>query len=128
MGVKEIGFAPLALTAEGRDSPLAALGDVPVLHWHGDQFGIPPGAQCTAGTATCPHQGFALGPRCSACNATWRPTRAPSSAGWSAMPASWPRRASIRAPCAPRPGAAGAPAAAAGAVFTRWLDGLEPRP
>ena len=54
------------LTDAGRDSPLAALdalGEVPVLHWHGDQFGIPPGAQCLAGTATCPHQGFALGPQ-----------------------------------------------------------------
>ena len=38
------GFAPLTLTDEGRDSPLAELDGVPVLHWHGDQFAIPDGA------------------------------------------------------------------------------------
>lgn len=61
MGVSEIGFSPLTLSGPGRQSPLAALGDTPVLHWHGDQFDIPADAQCLAGTAICPHQAFALG-------------------------------------------------------------------
>ncbi|MCC2957570.1 glutamine amidotransferase [Massilia sp. IC2-477] len=61
MGVKEIGFAPLALMPESENSPLALLGDCPVLHWHGDQFDIPPGAVRLAATATCPNQAFALG-------------------------------------------------------------------
>ncbi|AVR87239.1 glutamine amidotransferase [Thauera aromatica] len=61
MGVKEIGFSPLTLTQEGEASPLAALGDVPVLHWHGDQFDIPPGAVRLAGTEVCANQAFALG-------------------------------------------------------------------
>src|SRR5580698_5713251 len=35
--VKEIGWAPLTLTAAGQASVLAPLGDTnPVLHWHGD--------------------------------------------------------------------------------------------
>jgi GMP synthase (glutamine-hydrolysing) len=61
MGVKEIGFAPLRLTAEGEASPLAALDGVPVLHWHGDRFGIPAGAVRLAGTDTCANQAFAIG-------------------------------------------------------------------
>jgi GMP synthase (glutamine-hydrolysing) len=61
MGVKEIGFSPLTLTEEGKASPLAALGTVPVLHWHGDQFGIPPGATRLAYTDVCANQAFAMG-------------------------------------------------------------------
>lgn len=62
MGIKEIGFAPLTLTQEGRASPLAALGNMPVLHWHGDRFDIPSGAVRLAGTPVCANQAFALGP------------------------------------------------------------------
>ncbi len=129
MGVKEIGFAPLALTAAGHDSPLAALGDVPVLHWHGDQFGIPPGAQCLAGTATCPHQGFALGPQVLGLQChleadpraieRWLVGHACELAQAGVDPRAL--RAEARALQARLP-------AAAGAVFTRWLDGLESRP
>ncbi len=63
MGPKEIGFGPLALTAQGQASPLALLGATPVLHWHGDRFDIPPGAQRLASTAICENQAFALGRR-----------------------------------------------------------------
>lgn len=61
MGAKEIGFAPLTLTAEGHMSPLAAVGDTPVLHWHGDQFDIPAEAVRLASTATGENQAFAIG-------------------------------------------------------------------
>jgi GMP synthase (glutamine-hydrolysing) len=61
LGVKEIGFGRLALTPEGERSPLAALGDIPVMHWHGDQFDIPPGAVRLAGTAIGVNQAFARG-------------------------------------------------------------------
>ena len=61
LGVKEIGFGTIDLTAEGRSSALAALADVPVLHWHGDQFDIPPGAVRLAGTAVGRNQAFSLG-------------------------------------------------------------------
>ncbi|ASL72304.1 glutamine amidotransferase [Ralstonia pseudosolanacearum] len=60
--VKEIGFAPLTLTAEGAASPLAPLADgTPVLHWHGDRFELPPGATRLASTSVCAEQAFALG-------------------------------------------------------------------
>ncbi len=61
LGAKEIGFGRLALTPEGERSPLAALGDSPVLHWHGDQFDIPPGAVRLASTAMGLNQAFARG-------------------------------------------------------------------
>lgn len=62
MGVKEIGFAPITLTAEGAGSPLAPLADgTPVLHWHGDRYDLPPGAQRLAFTAVCAEQAFAIG-------------------------------------------------------------------
>ena len=59
---KEIGFAPLTLTEAGAAGPLAHLTDTPVLHWHGDRFEMPAGAERLAETAACDHQAFALGP------------------------------------------------------------------
>ena len=60
MGRQEIGYAPIALTAAGARSPLAAIGAQPVMHWHGDQFDLPAGVESLAATATCPHQAFCL--------------------------------------------------------------------
>ncbi|OWT80819.1 MULTISPECIES: glutamine amidotransferase [unclassified Achromobacter] len=61
-GRAEIGYAPLALTEAGRSSVLGGLGTVPVLHWHGDEFGIPNGATRLAETPGFPNQAFAIGP------------------------------------------------------------------
>lgn len=58
---KEIGFAPLTLTEAGRRSPLRSLDGVPVLHWHGEAFETPEGAEPLAATDACATQGFALG-------------------------------------------------------------------
>ncbi len=62
---KEIGFAPVTLTAEGRASCLAALDREasPVLHWHGDTFDLPAGAHRLAETGITPNQAFSLGQR-----------------------------------------------------------------
>jgi GMP synthase (glutamine-hydrolysing) len=62
MAEKEIGYTPLTLTEAGEQSPLEALGDWPVLHWHGDQFDTPEGAALLAATGRCPHQAYSLGP------------------------------------------------------------------
>lgn len=59
-GRKEIGYAPIALTPEGATSPLARVGESPVLHWHGDEFGIPRGAARLAETPGFPNQAFAM--------------------------------------------------------------------
>lgn len=61
MGVKEIGFSPLTLMPAARDTPLARIGDQPVLHWHGDQFALPLGIESLAATPVCPHQAFMVG-------------------------------------------------------------------
>lgn len=58
---KEIGWAPVDLTNAGRKGPLRHLEAVHVLHWHGDAFDLPAGAERLAFTALCPNQAFALG-------------------------------------------------------------------
>jgi GMP synthase (glutamine-hydrolysing) len=60
--VKEIGWAPLQLTDEGRKSPLAPLGATPVLHWHGDNCDLPAGCRRLAATEHCPVQAFMAAP------------------------------------------------------------------
>jgi GMP synthase (glutamine-hydrolysing) len=62
MPAKEIGFAPLTLTAAGSQSVLQYLpAGLPVLHWHGDQFEIPAGLDSLAQTPNCPNQAFSIG-------------------------------------------------------------------
>ncbi len=56
--VKEIGWAPLTLTAEGRASVLGPLGATPVLHWHGDNCELPAACTGLAATGHCPVQAF----------------------------------------------------------------------
>jgi GMP synthase (glutamine-hydrolysing) len=56
--VKEIGFAPVTLTAAGQASLLGPLGATPVLHWHGDNCELPSGCELLASTAHCPVQAF----------------------------------------------------------------------
>ncbi|MCK9911967.1 glutamine amidotransferase, partial [Microbacteriaceae bacterium K1510] len=51
----------LSLTDAGAAGPLQHLSGVPVLHWHGDTFEIPDGAELLASTAICRNQAFALG-------------------------------------------------------------------
>lgn len=55
----EIGWFDIELTAAAQALPgLAGLSRLPVLHWHGETFSLPPGAQCLATSAACQQQGF----------------------------------------------------------------------
>jgi GMP synthase-like glutamine amidotransferase len=57
---KEIGWFPVSLRPEGIES--AAFKGFPprfqALHWHGDTFGLPPGAAMLAQSDACPAQAF----------------------------------------------------------------------
>jgi GMP synthase (glutamine-hydrolysing) len=64
---KEIGWGPLTLTGAGKAGPLRHLGSEPVMHWHGDMFDLPPGAECLASTEICPNQAFSRGPAVFGC-------------------------------------------------------------
>lgn len=62
----EIGWSPLTLTEEGRNSPLHHLdgAHTSMLHWHGDTFDLPTGAVRLASTAACANQAFSWGAHC----------------------------------------------------------------
>lgn len=59
----EIGWAPIELTDAGRQSMLGefASADHVVLHWHGDRFELPEGAERLACTELCETQAFRHG-------------------------------------------------------------------
>ena len=59
--VKEVGFAPVTISDAGLDSPMRHLVDVPVLHFHGDTFDLPEGAELLASSDLYAHQGFRRG-------------------------------------------------------------------
>ncbi|PZU09687.1 glutamine amidotransferase [Sphingomonas sp.] len=61
--VKEVGFAPIALTDAGAASPLRHLEGASVLHWHGDTFELPDNVERLAETPAYANQAFRRGPR-----------------------------------------------------------------
>lgn len=59
--VKEIGFHPLEVHDTPGAAPLRHLSGVPVLHWHGDTFTLPEGAELLASSERYAHQAFGRG-------------------------------------------------------------------
>ncbi|WP_338834475.1 glutamine amidotransferase [Bradyrhizobium septentrionale] len=58
----EIGWGPVFLTDAGRQTPLSVFGsETMVLHWHGDTFDLPTGAELLASTPKYLNQAFAIG-------------------------------------------------------------------
>lgn len=57
---KEIGWSTLRFTEAGAQSAIAEL-NCAVLHWHGDTFDLPHGAQLLASSTLYPHQAFSCG-------------------------------------------------------------------
>lgn len=60
----EVGWGEVTTTADAAADPLLAgiRGALPVLHWHGETFTLPPGAVLLASSPAYPHQAFRLGP------------------------------------------------------------------
>jgi GMP synthase (glutamine-hydrolysing) len=58
---KEIGWSPLEISPDGDKSPLRHLNKRFVLHWHGDTFDLPKGANHLASTPITPNQAFRVG-------------------------------------------------------------------
>ncbi|MDR2405375.1 MAG: glutamine amidotransferase [Deltaproteobacteria bacterium] len=58
---KEIGWSTLDISPQGIESPLNQLQDTFVLHWHGDTFNLPQGAELLASTKITPNQAFKVG-------------------------------------------------------------------
>ena len=60
---KEIGFSPVQWTetAIQRFPALQEAASLPVFHWHGETFDLPPGALLLASTTACVNQAFLLG-------------------------------------------------------------------
>lgn len=59
--VKEVGFHPVQVPHDAKVGFLRHLRDVPVLHWHGDTFTIPEGAELLASSHVYAHQAFRYG-------------------------------------------------------------------
>ncbi len=100
--VKEIGYAPLTLTAAGRSSVLAPLGASPVLHWHGDNCDCRRAANIwrRPRIVRCRHSAGRR--RNLPCSFTLRPNPRDWKLGLSATPSNLAKRGSIRANCGRR--------------------------
>lgn len=126
-GMKEIGWSPLRLTAAGRSSVLAPLGDPApaVLHWHGDTFDPPPGATHLAASALYQQQAFALGRHVLGLQFHLE-VEAPALEAWLVGHAAELAQAKIEPASLRAESRRLAPrlAPAARAVFTSWLEGL----
>jgi GMP synthase-like glutamine amidotransferase len=106
------------------------LGEGPVepvlFQWHRDAFGLPPGAECLAHSAACPHQAFVLGPHLAmqfhvevdeAKLQAWA-TEAEAEAPSAATPPGWHGAARLRQDT---PRHLAASQALAGRIYARWL-------
>jgi len=61
---REIGWYPIHSTPDAATTPLGILPPaMPVFHWHGDTFDLPPGAVRLAVSDACINQAFAIGQR-----------------------------------------------------------------
>nr|WP_242467385.1 gamma-glutamyl-gamma-aminobutyrate hydrolase family protein [Thiocapsa imhoffii] len=61
---KEIGWFPVSAVRENAVQPAPAWGfppAIPVFHWHGETFDLPPGATRLAFSTACANQAFHLG-------------------------------------------------------------------
>ena len=58
---QEVGFHPIDVHGNARDGPLRHIVGVHLLHWHGDTFTLPEGAELLASSERYAHQAFRRG-------------------------------------------------------------------
>jgi GMP synthase (glutamine-hydrolysing) len=132
---KEVGFHPVRVAETASGNPLVHLRGVPILHWHGDSFDLPDGAELLASSHVYRHQAFRVGPAILALQFHAEMGEDPRFHAWVEQ---WPE-AAIEAGSSPEQlmadhAAHGAKAVAAGrAVIRAWLEELDlalplPRP
>lgn len=126
-GQKEIGYAPLTLTPAGQASCLNGLAEAGyyVLHWHGDTFDLPTGAELLCSTPVTVNQGFKLGPNVLALQFHMEALPSDMEA-WAAISGDYLASAGVRLDDVRKDaGQYGKLAADAGArVFGQWLQSL----
>jgi GMP synthase (glutamine-hydrolysing) len=60
----EVGWGRIWFHHSPEDAVLAGMpAEMPMLHWHGDTFDLPPGAHLLASSAVCRNQAFRIGRR-----------------------------------------------------------------
>lgn len=124
--VKEIGFHPVTLAKAAAEGPLRHLAEVPVLHWHGDTFTLPEGAELLASSHVYDHQAFRRGSKVLALQFHAEMGEDPRFDAWLEA---WPDAPAEAGGCARRLREAhdrhGPAAVAAGrAMIAEWLAGL----
>jgi GMP synthase (glutamine-hydrolysing) len=124
--VKEVGFHPVAVHANATDGPLGHIVGLPVLHWHGDTFTMPAGAELLASSQLFADLAFRRGPNVLALQFHAEMGLDPRFEAWLEQ---WPEtiaaagtdEATLRADHERH----GPPAVAAGqAMIAEWLGGL----
>lgn len=119
---KEVGYSELTI----RHPVLRHLGELPVLHWHGDTFDLPEGTELLASSELYANQAFRRGPNVLALQFHAEMGADPRFEEWVEA---WPHDVAAAGTTAERLLAehakCGAPSLAAGrAMLTDWLAGL----
>ncbi|MEO8052587.1 MAG: type 1 glutamine amidotransferase, partial [Acidobacteriota bacterium] len=119
-GEKEIGWAPVYLTAEAAGDPV--LGGLPspstFFHWHSETFMLPPGAVSLAYSDKCRQQAFRF--HDAAYGIQFHPEITPEMiADWSVQPLNSGDAATLEAPLDPN---AADTSAFARQILEGWLD------
>lgn len=125
-GVKELGWAPVSLTEAGMASPLGAIEGLDVLHWHGDTFDLPVGADWLASTGPVLHQAYAIGKTALGLQFHLEADAAGLERWYIGHALEIAGVAGVDVPSLRRQASAAAPrlAPAAKKAFSSWLDGL----
>jgi len=124
----EIGFHAIEIAPTAIDGPLRHIAGVPMLHWHGDTFGLPDNVELLASTPAYAHQAFRRGSNILALQFHGEMGLDPRFDAWIAQgPEAIARAGTDAASLRAAHDRLGPGAVAAGqAMIAEWLTGLHP--